>query len=176
MIFFHVFNLSICHLKSLYLCFFVVAHFWFLVYAVFLLVLTLPLPLIDAVINLSLLCLLYLLSPWNDVSTQSSMIVNHISPSFLDSYSLSKSSPGCRASVSLGSSLVHFKNAPEYLRGLFLWLDFCCRVWFWNVFLFFWGTLFLLLYLYLVNVVRFKYFQVLVILFFFKCSDAFLVG
>ena len=57
------------------------------------------------------------------------MLVSPLSPSFLGTYSLSTSSLGCNAffmgisflvhwSICLSSSLVHFKNGPEYLtRG-----------------------------------------------------------
>ena len=63
-----------------------------------------------------------------DESTLSSMLVSPLPPSFLDTYSLSTSSLECYAlcmiisflvlwSICL-SSLVHFKNGPEYLtRG-----------------------------------------------------------
>ena len=62
-----------------------------------------------------------------DASTLSSMLVSPLPPHFLDTYSLSTSSMGCKALgiviiflvlwfISLSSSLVHFKNGPEYLK------------------------------------------------------------
>ena len=63
-----------------------------------------------------------------DAFTLSSMLVSHLPP-FLDSYCLSKSSLGSKAicvvtsflvlwSICWSSSLVHFKNGPDYLtRG-----------------------------------------------------------
>ena len=61
-----------------------------------------------------------------DASTLSSMLVSPLLASFLDTYSLSTSSLGCNAlcmvisflplwSICLSSSLVHFRNGPEYL-------------------------------------------------------------
>ena len=65
-------------------------------------------------------------SRYIDASTLSSVLANALPPSFLDTYSLSTSSLGCKAlcmvisflvlcSICLSSSLVHFKNGPEYL-------------------------------------------------------------
>ena len=61
-----------------------------------------------------------------DASTLFSILVSHLPPSFLDTYSLSTSSLGCNAlwivisflvlwTIYLSSSQVHFKNSPEYL-------------------------------------------------------------
>ena len=46
-------------------------------------------------------------------------------------------------SICWSSSLIHFKNSPEYLtREKTFWWDFCCRAWFWKVFSFVWDTIF----------------------------------
>ena len=61
-----------------------------------------------------------------DASTLSSMLASPLLPSFLDTYSLSTSSPGCYAlcviisflvlwSICLSLSLVHLRKGPEYL-------------------------------------------------------------
>ena len=47
-------------------------------------------------------------------------------------------------SIFWSSSLIHFKNSPEYLtkgtaKVFILWWDFCYMVWFWVVFSFSWG-------------------------------------
>ena len=79
-----------------------------------------------AVISLSLLFCVYSSSAWIVESTQSSMLTRPLPPSFLETYSLSVSSLGCSAlcivisflvlwSICRSSSLVHFKNGPEYL-------------------------------------------------------------
>ena len=79
-----------------------------------------------AVISLSFLFLMQSLSPCIDVSTQSSTLVNPLTPSFLVTYSLSMSSLRCTAlcivvnvlvlwSICLSSSLFHFRNGPENL-------------------------------------------------------------
>ena len=80
------------------------------------------------------------------------MLVSPLPPFFLDSYSLSRSSLGCKAlcnvisflvlwSICWSSSLVHFKNGPKNLtRGypsrLSLWWYSCYVVWFRVVFSF----------------------------------------
>ena len=81
------------------------------------------------VISLPLHFCMQSLSDCIDVSTLSSMLASPLSPSLLDTYSLSMSSFGWNAlcmvisflvlwSFSWSSSLVHFKNGPEYLmRG-----------------------------------------------------------
>ena len=77
-------------------------------------------------------------------------------PSFLDTYSLSISSMGCKAlcivlyflilwSICLNSSFFHLRMVPSILQGvqpryLSLWCDFCYIVWFWIVFSFSYGT------------------------------------
>ena len=77
-----------------------------------------------AVINLSLLFLMYQLSRCINVSTPSSMLESPLPPYFLDTSNLS--SLGFNAlcivmsfivlwSICLRSTLVHFKNGPEYL-------------------------------------------------------------
>ena len=51
----------------------------------------------------------------------------------------------------------------------------CSRVWFREVFSFFWNTLFYFFFLFcLLDCVYFQYFQVIVMFFFFKCSGFFL--
>ena len=79
-----------------------------------------------AVISLSLLFCVYSSNAWIVESTQSSMLTRPLPPSFLEMYSLSVSYLGCSAlcivisvlvlwSICRSSSLVHFKNGPEYL-------------------------------------------------------------
>ena len=69
---------------------------------------------------------IYSSNPCNDVSLLSSMLASHHTPSFLDTYNLSTSSPGCSAldmvisflvlwSICLSSSLLYFKEGLEYL-------------------------------------------------------------
>ena len=84
---------------------------------------------LTAVICPFLFFLVLSLTPCLDASTQSLMMGNPLPPFFLDTYSLSVLSLGCNAfciiinflvlrSICLTSSLVHFKNGPEYLtRG-----------------------------------------------------------
>ena len=89
---------------------------------------------------------------------------------FLDTYSLSLSSPGCNAlcnvinflvllSICLSYSLVHFTNNPEYLtkgtdQVFILWWAFCGRASFREPFLFFWRNLSLFFfYLSLISIV-----------------------
>ena len=79
-----------------------------------------------AVISLSLLFFVYSSSAWIVASTQSSMLTRPLPPFFLETYSLSVSSLGCSALcivisflvlwfICRSSSLVHFRNGPEYL-------------------------------------------------------------
>ena len=76
---------------------------------------------------------------------ESSMLVRPLPPSFLDN--LSMTLLRCKALrniidslvswfIYLSFSLIHFKKKPEYLtRETILWWDFCCWVWFQEVFL-----------------------------------------
>ena len=107
------------------------------------------------------------------------------SPTFLDTYNMAMSSPGCKSmciiinchviwSICLSSSLVHLKHFSTILQGtllicLFLCWDFCCRVWFSFVS----GTLlfFVFFHLHSFNGVHFIYFQVLVIFLFSECFE-----
>ena len=84
------------------------------------------------------------------------LLASFLPPSFLDTYSQSTSSLSCKALcivmnflvlrfICWSSSLVHFKNGPEYLtrgqpRYLSLWWNSCYIIWFWVAFLFSWGT------------------------------------
>ena len=81
-------------------------------------------------------------------------------------------------SISLLSILRMILNILQerLTRCLFLWLNFCCKAWFQESFLFFWGTLFLFFISSLFfDGVSFQYFQVLVIFFIFESSGAFLI-
>ena len=103
------------------------SKFYFLVIYI-LLVLVLSVLFLVAVISFPHFSMLSL-SRCIDASTLFSMLVSPLPLSFLDTYSLSTSSLGCNAlymvisflvtwSICLSSSLVHFKNGPEYLtRG-----------------------------------------------------------
>ena len=88
------------------------------------------------------------------------MLVNPLLPSFLDTNSLPESSLGCKTlcivkrnflvfgSICLISSIVHFKNGLDIFQGglprcLFLSWDSYRRDYFWEVFSFFRGTIFL---------------------------------
>ena len=80
-----------------------------------------------------------------------SMLASPLPSSFLDTYNLSMSPLGYKAlfivigflilwSICWSSSIVHFKNGPEYLmriqpRCLSFWWEFCYIVWFRVVFL-----------------------------------------
>ena len=92
-----------------------------------------------------------------DVSTLSSMLVSPLRSSLLDTYSLSTSSLGCHAlfmvisflvlwSIILSSSLVHFKNCPEYLRRQPRYLSLsqgsCNRFMYRVIFWLLWDTVF----------------------------------
>ena len=118
------------------------------------------------------------------------MLTNPFSSSFLDLYNLSMSSFACKA-LCIGISFLALINLSEFFSArslklslpsilqqklswsLFRCWDFCWRLWFREVFLFFWGTLFkkFFFHLYLVYVVLFRNSPPLVIFFFFtKCS------
>ena len=76
----------VCRLKYPYSCF--SSHFCFLVFVVFLSILMLPV-LLAALINLSLLFLIWSLGPCIETSTQSSRLASSLPPYFLDTYHLS---------------------------------------------------------------------------------------
>ena len=124
----HVFSCKmtlVSHLKRPWDCF--TSHFCFLVIVVPLVPVSLVLFLV-AVIRLPARFSMSSSSRCIDVPTLSSMLVSHFPPTLLDTYCLSTSPQGCNAlcmvvsflvlwSICL-SSLVHFKNGPEYLtRG-----------------------------------------------------------
>ena len=104
------------------------SHFCFHVIFV-LLILVLSESFLVAVINIPPRFSLQLSSRCADASKLSSMLASPLPPFYLDTYSLSTSSLECNAlcmvisflilwSNILSSSLVHFKNGPEYLtRG-----------------------------------------------------------
>ena len=115
----------VCHLKCPYSCFSSYFCFWVILV---LLILMLSVLFLVAVISLSLWFSMWSLS-CIDASMLSSMQVSPLPPSFLDTYTLSTSSLGCKALcnvirflvlwfICLCSSLIHFKNRSEYLtRG-----------------------------------------------------------
>ena len=95
---------SVCRLKSPYICF--SSNFYFLPFVVYLSVLMLPMLLLAAKLNISLIFFMYSSSPCIDVSTQSSVRTTPLPPCFLDKYSLSMSSDECKALWIASSFLV----------------------------------------------------------------------
>ena len=97
-------------------------HFCFQAFVIFFSVFVLLLQLQAAANSFSLLFLMQFLTPFIDVSTQSSMLA---SPSFhIRSISFLERNPSCRVinflilwSICLSSSFVHFKNGPSILKG-----------------------------------------------------------
>ena len=118
--------------------------------------------LLNAVINFSLLFLVYSFSLWIDVSTLFSVAERPLPSLFIESYCLSIVSHCVKRhvhshqfSLSFGRfvwvhPLFFLRMVQSILqrrlsRFLFLWWYFCCKAWFWEVFMFLWGTLFLVL-------------------------------
>ena len=59
-------------------------------------------------------------------------------------------------------------------RSLFLWWDYCCRIWFQEAFSFFWVTSFLF-FSFIFLCACFQHFRVLIIFLFFKHFNLFLI-
>ena len=177
----HIFSCaisSVSHLKYPFSS----SSFCFLDFLVFLSVLTLPMLLSAALINLSLLFLMNSLSPCINASMQFSMLVSQFPP-FLVSYSLSMSSVRCKALCiiinflvlwffCLSSSLVHFKNSPEYLTRR---IKFMLQSLILRSFLILLEYSYFFLYICLLDGVCFQNSQVLIMFLLSKCSDAFLI-
>ena len=159
------------------------SHFYFL-FSVVLFVLILSLLLLAAVISISLLILILFTRLGMATSTLSSL-ASPLPYSFLDIYGLSLSSlkwkalcisinflvPWCSC---LSSLLLPFKMALSILRTepprcLTIWWDFCCRVWFQEVFLLIWDTFFsyFFIHLRLLDGFRFHFSQLFVIFLFY---------
>ena len=129
----------VCRLKCPYSCFY--SHFCFLVIFV-LLILVLSVLFLVAIISLPPRFSMKSSNGCINTSTLFSMLANPL-PSFLDTYSLSTSSMGCKALcmvisflvICSRSSLVPFKNTQVSYEGgqskyLFLLLDSYYIVWF----------------------------------------------
>ena len=130
--------------RSKYPCICSYSHFCFLV-NVLLFVILMSLALLATVISHCIVILIDLCSPK----------CRRMLPPLLDSYVLCMISLACKALILLSSGpfvtvlpLSVLGIVPRRLHGdgqggLFLWCDFCCRVWFWEAFSFVWSFLFL---------------------------------
>ena len=164
------------------LLFFPILFSWFCYFLVFPLVISID---IAGCSNKSFFALFNVfLESWIFASTQFLMMMSPLIPSFLNTNStpsLGKrpcASSSSSVSVSFGPSvqvpLLSISTMVQSIlqRELLWWLffrDFCCRVWF----------LILLRYFLLSSLfenVHFQYSQVLVVFFYCKCCDAFLIG